>query len=365
MDKPINIPKNTPIALHLANFTNSPQEPPSINNTPAKPEINNEITEPAKLVGIQQKGNIDFSVFKIGETFPITNNKILMIISSNQNYIVFIDDQNIINYDYNTGIIKLPEDSGKIFNKIALLEIKSRYLLSENQILPFLDLLGQALARMFEGVNIDNAENCLKEAENFLIEKSTEKAKVWYLESSFLTSLFVLILGIILYIFKSFIEEIITGDYYSILNLSLYGAFGAFFSIIIRTRELKFDYSAGKKIHIYESILRILTGVLGAFFVMVLIKSNMIIGLGNKLDASWWALIVFAIISGFSERFVPNIIKQFEDNPVAINTPNSPNQPTGRNTNPPNPTGGNNNPNTGQVNKPLEKIEKRNNLVIS
>lgn len=98
-----------------------------------------------------------------------------------------------------------------------------------------------------------------------------------------------------------------------LLPAGAFGAAGAAVSILHRVRSLEIDWRTTLPALTTEAVSRILVGLFfGMFFVMAS-KANLVLGALKDIP---FGLFVFAIVAGFSERFVPQLIDQLENRPI-------------------------------------------------
>lgn len=87
------------------------------------------------------------------------------------------------------------------------------------------------------------------------------------------------------------------------------GTFGAFVSILHRFKDIEISsFSASEYIRI-RSIVRTLVGSIFGVVVFIAYEGKLIPGV---VDSTQYTLYFFAFVSGFSERFIPDLIKRFE-----------------------------------------------------
>lgn len=62
---------------------------------------------------------------------------------------------------------------------------------------------------------------------------------------------------------------------------------------------------------------RIVISILASVIVYFCIKSNLILGICNDMETPIYGYMVFSVVAGFSETFVPNVLRKLEND----NTP--------------------------------------------
>ena len=103
----------------------------------------------------------------------------------------------------------------------------------------------------------------------------------------------------------------------TVINVAMFGAFGAFFSVAVRIRGVEIDVYDSKIVIFLSSLLRILVGMSGAIILFVLICGDLVFSSYFDFDLQKntsipdnvrFALYSFSILAGFSENFVPDML---------------------------------------------------------
>ena len=81
---------------------------------------------------------------------------------------------------------------------------------------------------------------------------------------------------------------------------------GALLSVLQRGHKLKLDPMAPVQNIIMQSATRILIGILSGTIIVIASKSELALGLVANNN---YALMLLAVISGFSERYVPDLME--------------------------------------------------------
>ncbi len=96
----------------------------------------------------------------------------------------------------------------------------------------------------------------------------------------------------------------------------LYGAIGSYLSVGINSKRLFFEPGSPFIMNVIAGSLRIIIGVLSGVVILITIESKTLFGLlsflneSNDMDIHIWFVRLLAVISGFSETFVPDIIER-------------------------------------------------------
>ena len=256
--------------------------------------------------------DLDFTQYKKGDIVTSANQKIEILIAKTKKFIVYLNEDYDVEWSENFNENEFAKDYGDVINRMALLETSSIVLLGSPHLLPFRRLLAESVARLLDDENSKSAYEILDQAEEYLKIRSAERARFWYLGSSFLFTAFLILFSIVYWLFKDFFIIYIGEIGFEITFVSLFGSSGALISIISRSSSIKMDALAGARAHYMESLARIAFGVVGALFISVGIKANIILGIANSNNNSMLFLILFSIAAGFSERIVPNLLRKME-----------------------------------------------------
>jgi len=89
------------------------------------------------------------------------------------------------------------------------------------------------------------------------------------------------------------------------------GSVGAFLSVSLNLKSLQIDPVAPRVMTTVSAVSRIVIGMIGAVFVLLVIRGNLALGLLADLKNPQ-ALLAIGILAGFSETFVPNVLRRVE-----------------------------------------------------
>lgn len=278
-----------------------------------------------------ESNNIDFSILKAGENDPYLNKYIHTLIIQDVNYIVYLDNQLNVQWNVNSNI-KTPA-LGLVQNKVAILQAKSDFirpmigfkifakitrnkckdvldLYSDPSLIRIRSLLGESIARIFDGHEVDHAQAVLNEAEKLISVKNAEYARDWYYNHATATLGGTIFLASMLWLARGPVTPFIGRTAFELSFCSLFGAMGAFVFIARRGQRIELDAISGPRIHKIEADARLGTGLVAAAIVNLAIKSGLLFGSissSHQLDF----MVMMSILAGYSERFIPNMVKKF------------------------------------------------------
>jgi hypothetical protein len=248
-----------------------------------------------------------FELLKEGDIDPVLGKQIEVLIENGEDFIVYLDSELNIQYAVSSSFRTFSASYGEVLNKVAELDgIADISFMTKRQVKKYRCMIGAAIARMYENNDKSIIFEMLDKAEYFLKSRVTETARIWYLSSASLIILFLICMYIIYILFIGISSK----NSFEFISCILTGAGGAYLSLIMNTKKITVNPSSGRVIHFFESITRLITGMIGSFFVSLLIYSG-IINPGVKEDL-FINMLIFSFIAGFSERMVPNLIHHFE-----------------------------------------------------
>jgi hypothetical protein len=214
--------------------------------------------------------------------------------------------------EWSTGI-------DEVINRVSYLETISTTHFSglpseRHELAEFRRLLGEALARALDK-NIEAAKDVLDKAELLLQERSTQRAREWYLTAAGGAALVPFITALALWIFRAHFRVWLGNSGFEVAVGAALGGIGALVSTIFNVRKINLNASFGLALHYIEGIARVITGSIGGALVSLAIKGNLLLGGFNAIadpTIRVACLFTLALIAGSSERIVPNFIKKME-----------------------------------------------------
>jgi len=239
------------------------------------------------------------------------------LILAAENYIVFIDNENDIDWQTSDSYDKivLNEEDKKVFNSIMneAAQIESFIIqgLDLKEILNFKRQIGEALVRNFEH-DFESAKQMLKFAKEYIINRNIDKSRFLYLKASGILTLTVLIIGIFAWLFRFQVINYIGITAFFLLLASINGSLGSFLSIILRMGNTNLDFNANNELHYMEAASKIIAGMISGFLIGLSIKSGILLPIFNNINSTHLAMILGGLIAGLSERLVPSIIQKID-----------------------------------------------------
>lgn len=230
--------------------------------------------------------------------------------------LIYKDGSNIVYLDENCDVqwssyAVFNEGIDNILDRACEIEQLTNKHLDKYQLETAHRYVGEAIARAFTGRSSE-ATKFLDRAESWVKIRNEELGRIWQLAGSFITFSIAILAGALLLVFSSQVKQILNVTTLDFLFGFIAGCIGAFLSLALRTGTLKLDSSAGRKLHMVEGGVRVIAGGLGAFFVAFAIRADLLLGAINSTSFQFPLLISFCIAAGFSERFVPTLVRTLE-----------------------------------------------------
>lgn len=238
------------------------------------------------------------------------------LVRRTENYIVHIC-ANTNRIDWETLGQQESEDSydpareSRVIALAAVLEARPCADLPEAFQKEFRILIGEAMVSAFDRA-YDTADMLLDEAKLYITARSLELSRYWLVFASLGAACPLIIVGVLLWLFRSSIMPFLGADFFWLLIAGCLGGLGALFSVLIRSGSASSDCASGRRLHNLEGSTRILTGAIAGVFVVMAFRSGVIIPELLKNAGSNYFTLVLAIAAGSGERLAGSIMEKFQ-----------------------------------------------------
>jgi hypothetical protein len=282
---------------------------------------------------------------KEGQEDPCFKKIVKDVIFVTADFVVYLDEKNYTywwcTHDYDS---KLPAGFGAVLNRLSELEAIPIETLSADRQVAFRILVAEGLARALDERDVASANAAHDKALEYVRERLKEVARSWHLGVAIRG---VIVTGSAMVALGLLARAGTVGWPNALLFLEITGgALGAAFSLLTRIGKLDLDPAAGKALNQGEAYGRLLAGAVGAYLVNLAISSGLVFP--NLATGNSAALLLMCIVSGISERLVPNVIAKIDGNtneqPKALAVAGGPSRGT--------PDGSNAVPSSGKVSGP-------------
>ena len=136
------------------------------------------------------------------------------------------------------------------------------------------------------------------------------KSKLTYLTTAIS---FVIVNILIAILINMVIKDELHPMFVYFFTLATFGSFGGLISIMFKNVKVDMDIKGSRKIQILDSCSRIFIAMISSLVIFVFIKANIILGILNDLNNPY-VIYAFAVIAGFSEKFIPDVINRSAEN---------------------------------------------------
>ena len=176
------------------------------------------------------------------------------------------------------------------------------------------------IANIYQNSNLNNGQEFAEEYANNLKRIIEKNLIIQRKNDLFIPSIkmFLLIIGIsailigILSAFK--VSNILSDMCYAIL----FGSIGGVLSIIVQNNKFNIDFKIDKDLLKFESFKLVLISISMSIVGNIAIKSKFILGNIEQYNSSYFIFLIY-IICGYSQTFIPNILKSIEFNSSKVN----------------------------------------------
>ena len=234
------------------------------------------------------------------------------IIRISADYIVLIDRNNNIDwestdkFDARLG----PDDKKKrerMLSQCSIAEHMPTDGLSDLSLLSFKAIIGEAIVNCLEN-SCEGAEDILRQADKFRLDRLVEKSRAWYLSYTIGLSAILLLCALMLNLRVTPLNAALLTP----INVGAWAIAGATLSIILRSGHLQHASYAGQYLHFVESGCRLLGGFITGQIVYLGVHSGLLFSNLLAADNGQYLIPLLALLAGASERFTPSIITKIE-----------------------------------------------------
>lgn len=238
---------------------------------------------------------------------------------SSGRYIVWLDCENEFDWETTDNYDKQStEEINTYISRIGVLQHQpiSRCL-SRKQYKEFNYMLAEAIVLVLEN-EFCEADEHIYAAEQYLKSRNCEITRKWQLEYCFIVlAVIFAIVGIVKHNSVNISNYFgVSSDAMSTIGYSILGTIGATLSIIQKSGKQCYDCESGRFLNFLEIMSRMFASVISGFVVIYLYKLDLIFANFRSDENTQYCLVLICIIAGFSERLVPSIISNFENNEI-------------------------------------------------
>jgi|SRR5579871_1345512 len=245
----------------------------------------------------------------------IVESEAIHLIRSTESYVVWLDRSGDIDWmttdEYDQQGAKEQQKHNAILSEAAVLECAPCHGLSAEAKKHFKRLVGEALSYNFED-DYQTAQQVLGEAHAYIQARCEEVSRRWYVSASAIMACSMVAVGLLIWIRRDLIAAALTADFILLCLAVVAGSCGALLSVIWRSGQIKFDYSAGRALHYVEGAMRIWAGALSGVLIALAVKSEFVLAPLTRGGNATTVIMLAAFVAGAGERFATSIISSVE-----------------------------------------------------
>jgi hypothetical protein len=232
-------------------------------------------------------------------------------------FIVFLDSDLDVDWltsdKYDGTGPRDPVMQNEILNYAASLECIPNSHHKRNVRLNFKRMVGEGVARSLDH-DYKSAEDILRSARDYINDRNIEAARFWQLSTACLLGILLAAVGLLLWIARVSLISAFGDPVYFLLLAGAAGSLGSVLSMAFRMGHTFPTSESPKALHILEAASKVFAGCLSGLLVGGCVEAGLllpILGQSGRLHAG---MIIFATVSGASERLVPSLIAKIEKN---------------------------------------------------
>lgn len=225
------------------------------------------------------------------------------IYAYDDNFMVYLNKQGYINYEYKTLSPELLPAQVEFYR---LQQIARSSLPNEDKS-EINALLGNELAAVFRSPAGADLSSFFVSSKEFITNRSEAVLRSEYIRASTFSALaLLLLLAPVCYYLKAALYPA-----WIIVLGSMGGVIGASISIIQRGGSLKVNAFVPVSHVVFQGLIRVLLGIIFGALLVVAARANITLGIINDNN---WSLFIFSVVAGFSERLIPDILERIATN---------------------------------------------------
>jgi hypothetical protein len=225
-----------------------------------------------------------------------------------EDYVVYIGRDLMLDFD-------LPDTAGRadlsafndIFNEAAVLEMAPSKELGREKIIQSKRLIGEALVCAIED-DYQGAQRMLAAASAYITARNQELSRYWYLSIVVAAFVPLCLFAAALWLLRDPGRRFLGDGGFWVALSAVVGSLGATLSVIVRSGNLQFDASSGRRLHHLEGFSRLAAGALSGAAAGLAVHAGLVLRSLGEGDKSHGLLLLAAFAAGAGERLVTSII---------------------------------------------------------
>jgi hypothetical protein len=250
----------------------------------------------------------NFSVLAEGMRDPVLEKDVKWLIDSDDDYVVYIDQQNYVEWTMNRND-RLPPEAGPILTRAGWLESVDDEGLTETQLEMYKRLIGEGIARLFDR-NLVGADAAMNAAQIWISARAAEASRMWLLTGASYALALMAAVCLGLFLVNGFNADALLHGRLVVITGAAFGGLGAWLSILQRSGTENLDLGAGSVVRRIEGASRVFTGMVGGLFVSLLMVAGYL--LSAEITKSRPFFLAVCLVAGLSERLVNSLVGNVE-----------------------------------------------------
>jgi hypothetical protein len=238
---------------------------------------------------------------KVGDECS-TGQIVASILGQSTKVTVFTTKDNHLRWQYHENKGLIPDDRIPALNEFDSLMTEIKAFVPTHNKTEAYTRLGKAL---FASLNAKETADSIRNYEtvkSFITQSFLLRARFLYTSFALGVAIFSIIFLLIIQRFLS-----ATNDVY--FYGAVFGATGAAVSVMQRSRNIELDVQLPDRSLYLQACIRVLLGLIFGLLFIFASKANLVMG---TINSDFFGLCVFALVAGFSERMIPDLIGRLE-----------------------------------------------------
>jgi len=245
-------------------------------------------------------GDLKHTRLRVGEASS-TGQIVESILGQSSKVTVFTTTDNHLRWQYHENNGDLPDTHIPIVDEFDSLMTEIRVFVPQHNRREGYTRLGKAL---FSALNAKEpaSSRSFEAVKAFITQSSTQRARFIYTAFALATAAsIILVLFMLQFLWFSQIALYFYG--------AIFGAMGAAVSVMQRSRDIELDVRLPDRAIYLQASIRVMLGLVFGLVFIFASKANLIMG---AINSDVFALCMFALVAGVSERFIPDLIERLE-----------------------------------------------------
>ena len=248
---------------------------------------------------------MNYKNYKEGDTSEL-GIPIFKIIGISEHIVVYFDDEYALVYEFEKE--EVTTDAAEVNIHCQSLKQEIPEGIPDRLLRELRRELGHCLFNALKAPDLETSRKLFEPFNAKLsVIKSPEYAAIEYISISLIISvIFTLPLISMYFYFNS-----ANWEWAIVFVCSIAGIFGSLFSVLQRNISCELDLKASRGLVVMQSMSRVMSGMLAALILYLASNSNIALGFASD---NQYALMLFCVLAGFSERLIPDLFNKLEEN---------------------------------------------------